>query len=144
MSIQKNSLVLVACMSILQACGGGSSGTGENVSRGLLIDNSCQPVAEVDLENLGISSEEATSDDDGTFTLAPDAASNVEIVVGDESKTIAANEPICLLIKVEDRSVSELISLPSESLESCTIEDVSEKYPELSSSFCLDLELPTS
>jgi hypothetical protein len=130
-------------MSLLQACGGGSSGTGESTSRGLLVNNACQPVANLALENLGIASEESTSSSDGSFTLAPDAASNIEIVVGGQNETIAASEPICLVVKIEEQVVTDLISLPSESLESCTIEDVSQEYPELSSSFCLDLELPT-
>ena len=142
MSVKRNSITFMICLSLLQACGGGSSGTGETTSRGLLINNTCEPVADLELVNIGIAAEESTSNGDGTFTLAPDAASNVEIIVGDQNETIAASEPICLVVKIEDHVVTDLISLPSENLESCTIEEVSQEYPELPSSFCLDLELP--
>ena len=130
--------LIVVCLLNVNACGGGSSGTGEDDTVGQMIDRFCQPVGSFDMSQVGLETTAQLTADDGTFTLTPTGASSVQVSDGSRGREVDVSRPVCVLIVYDGGAVVSVNAYPRESLVECSIDGVRESGGRQQLPLCLE------
>jgi hypothetical protein len=108
----------------LNACGGGSSGTGENERIGRVVDQACRPVASLDMAEVGIEATDDLSAEDGSFELAPSVSRTIQVPFEAGGREIDVSGPTCILMVYDRGTVISVNSYPLMDLPECSIDGV--------------------
>jgi hypothetical protein len=129
---RSNTLLCALCIAVnlfCIGCGGGSSGTGEINSTGIVIDGTCRPVQDLPLDSLGVESMQTTTAADGSFEFKPDNQGTVSVPTTAQNESIKTPEPVCVVIQYEAGLIQEVFVYPAGSTDRCSLESILMSIP---------------